>query len=136
MRPSPPSVADVYTAVLERAILNLRMRIRYGEEVSTEELHDLLDALHNIPRMLRDYGGWFVETNIDKDLARYDDRWAGKEGSELREPLLSYLPHGASPEGGDNRFGEQPGTGQPATRPVDKPKGSEKPQPEAEGRCP
>ena len=28
------------------------------------------------------------------------------------------------------------GTGQPATRPVDKPEGSEKPQPEAEGRRP
>jgi hypothetical protein len=30
--------------------------------------------------------------------------------------------------------GEQPGTGQPATRPVDEPKGGDKPQPEAEGR--
>ena len=29
---------------------------------------------------------------------------------------------------------EQAGAGQPATRPVDKPEGSEKPQPEAEGR--
>ena len=29
---------------------------------------------------------------------------------------------------------EQPGTGQPATRPVDEPKGGDKPQPEAEGR--
>jgi hypothetical protein len=29
---------------------------------------------------------------------------------------------------------EQPGTGQPATRPVDKPEGSDKPQPDAEGR--
>jgi hypothetical protein len=29
---------------------------------------------------------------------------------------------------------EQPSTGQPATRPVDEPVGSEKPQPEAEGR--
>jgi hypothetical protein len=34
------------------------------------------------------------------------------------------------------RRGEQAGTGQPATRPVDKPEGSYKPQPEAEGRCP
>jgi hypothetical protein len=29
---------------------------------------------------------------------------------------------------------EQPGTGQPATRPVDEPEGGDKPQPEAEGR--
>ena len=33
-----------------------------------------------------------------------------------------------------DRKAEQPGTGQPATRPVDKPEGSDKPQPEAEGR--
>ena len=32
--------------------------------------------------------------------------------------------------------GQQAGTWQPATRPVDKPKGGDKPQPEAEGRCP
>jgi hypothetical protein len=33
------------------------------------------------------------------------------------------------------KFGaEQPGTGQPATRPVVEPEGSDKPQPEAEGR--
>ena len=34
------------------------------------------------------------------------------------------------------REAEQPGAGQPATRPVDKPEGGVKPQPEAEGRCP
>lgn len=31
---------------------------------------------------------------------------------------------------------EQPGAGQPATRPVVEPEGGEQPQPEAEGRCP
>ena len=36
--------------------------------------------------------------------------------------------HAQSPQG------EQPGTGQPATRPVDEPEGGDKPQPEAEGR--
>jgi hypothetical protein len=41
-------------------------------------------------------------------------------------------------ETGDSRFktpgGEQGGTGQPATRPESKSEGSDKPQPEAEGR--
>ena len=32
--------------------------------------------------------------------------------------------------------GEPAGAGQPATRPVDKPEGNDKPQPEAVGRCP
>jgi hypothetical protein len=43
-------------------------------------------------------------------------------------------------EAGNRRFktpaGEQPDPGQPATRPVDEPEGGDKPQPEAEGRCP
>jgi hypothetical protein len=76
--PSPtPEVANAYTAILERAILNLRMRLRYGEIVTAEELHDFLDALHNVPIMLRDYGGWHVEENINFDLAHYDKRWIG-----------------------------------------------------------
>ena len=33
-----------------------------------------------------------------------------------------------------NRKSEQAGAGQPATRPVDKSEGGDKPQPEAEGR--
>jgi hypothetical protein len=35
---------------------------------------------------------------------------------------------------GESLKPQQPGTGQPATRPVVEPKGSDKPQPEAEGR--
>ena len=38
--------------------------------------------------------------------------------------------------GRPRELAEQTGTGQPATRPVDKPEGGEQPQPDAEGRCP
>lgn len=89
--PAPPSVAHVYTTLLERAILELRCRLRYGEIISADELHDYLDALHNVPTMLRDYGGWMVEANIDADLARYDARWVGKPDSELRKSLIDLL---------------------------------------------
>jgi hypothetical protein len=78
-------------ALLERAILNLRTRLRYGEVVSAEELHDYLDALHNVPIMLRDYGDWHVEENIDADLARYDHRWLVRADSKLRKSLLETL---------------------------------------------
>ena len=89
--PAPPQVADAYMTLLERAILGLRFRLRYGEEIAADELHDMLDALHNVPTMLRDYGGWFVEENIDADLARYDARWLGRPGSERRDSLVGLL---------------------------------------------
>src|SRR5262249_37443296 len=91
MQAPPPDTANAYTALLERAILNLRMRLRYGEDVTLDEMHDLLDALHNIPVMLRYYGGWYTEEYIDADLARYDERWADRPGSDLRSSLLDTL---------------------------------------------
>ena len=80
-----------YILVLERAILDLRMRIRYDDGVTLEEVHDLLDAIHNIPAMLRDYGNWFVTENIDTDLSRYDSRWLSVGDSKMRKPLLQHL---------------------------------------------
>jgi hypothetical protein len=72
---APADVIHDYMTVLERAILELRMRIRYSYEVTNEEVHDLMDALHNIPQMLRNYSGWHLEENIDADLTRYDEKW-------------------------------------------------------------
>ena len=89
--PAPPDVVNAYTALLERAIVQLRYRLRYGDVVSADELHDYLDALHNVPTMLRDYGGWMVEANIDADLAEYDERWVGQPGSEMRKSLIELL---------------------------------------------
>jgi hypothetical protein len=91
MNPAPPDVVHAYTALLEEAIIQLRYRLRYGDDVSADELHDYLDALHNVPTMLRDYGGWMVEANIDADLARYDSRWLAKPDSHMRKSLVDLL---------------------------------------------
>lgn len=88
--PTPENI-NAYAALLDHAILNLRMRIRYGEKVSLDEIHDWLDALHNIPEMLRNHGKWHVEENIDWYLAQYDERWIGQPGSELRDSLVETL---------------------------------------------
>jgi hypothetical protein len=86
-----PEVINTYLALLEQAIQILRMRLRYGEELSPEEVHDYLDALHNIPTMLRNYGGWHVEENVRKELQSYDDKWLGRPESQLRRSLLQTL---------------------------------------------
>ena len=89
--PAPASVVHAYTVLMERAILQLRYRLRCGDVISADELHDYLDALHNVPIMLRDYGGWHVEENIDAALARYDRRWLGQPDAEMRRSLLDLL---------------------------------------------
>lgn len=91
MTPAPPKIVNVYTALLEQAILILRMRIRYGDNVSINETHDYLDALHNVPATLRDYGNWRIEENIDADLARYDQKWLEQPGSTMRRSLIDTL---------------------------------------------
>lgn len=69
-----------YAKLLEVVVLNLRMRIRYGEEVSNLEVHDLMDAIHNIPQLLLACDGWHVPTSIDLDLQRYDEKWPKQVG--------------------------------------------------------
>jgi hypothetical protein len=88
---APEPIAKPLLMLLEQAILGLRMRIRYGEEISLDEIHDFCDALHNIPPMLREHGGWHVEENIESDLAAYDRRWMPQPGSELRKSLVETL---------------------------------------------
>lgn len=91
MNQPPPNVVNAYTALIEQAVIRLRYRIRYGDVISTVELHDWLDALHNVPIMLRNYGGWHIEANIDQDLARYDSRWLGRIDSKMRRSLVETL---------------------------------------------
>jgi len=91
---APEPVAKTFVALLEQAILGMRMRIRYGEQVSLDEMRDFCDALHNVPTMLRAYGNWHVEENIEADLAAYDRRWLSQPGSNLRKSLVTTL-HGA-----------------------------------------
>ena len=88
---APELVLRTYLGVLHQPILNARMRIRYGESIEMDELHDLLDAIHNIPEMLSAYGDWYVEENIDNDLRRYDDRWCKPGDTSRRRSLKTAM---------------------------------------------
>lgn len=88
-----------YLHVLERVLIDLRCRIRYEDNVSIEEVHDLLDAIHNIPEMLRNCQGWHVPENIDFDLSRYDGKWLHvDDGAEARKSLIKQLQRARSGE--------------------------------------
>jgi hypothetical protein len=70
---APEPVLRTYIAALNEAILNARMRIRYGESIDMQELHDLLDGIHNMPQMLwcgheRHGPGWLSDIPVGMDL--------------------------------------------------------------------
>ena len=88
---APESVIRAYMCVLRKAILCVRMRIRYGETIDMQELHDLTDALENIPEMLCAYGGWHIEENMDAALQRYDRKWFKPGDSERAFSLMRAL---------------------------------------------
>ena len=88
---APESVIRTYASVLRAAILDVRMRIRYGETIDMQELHDLTDALENVPAMLCAYGGWHVEENIDEGLKRYDRKWCTPDSSVRTLGLMRAL---------------------------------------------
>ena len=94
---------------------------KYGETWSPQE--------QTSPFLFAELGKSLVE--LCKSSPENRDS-ATKEVEMKASQLEAYLDRSAGPP--VKKFAEQPGTGQPATRPVDKPEGSDKPQPEAEGR--
>ena len=64
-------------------------------------------------------------------------RWLDElEALGIKDPFAEAIPEIYTDGQWRNPQAQQSGTGQPATRPVDEPEGGDKPQPEAEGRCP
>jgi hypothetical protein len=88
---APQKTVKAYTVLLRMVIVRLRFRLRMGEDVSADEVHDLMDAIENIPLMLMNYGGWHVEANIDAALERYDQRWLPRGNSAHRDSLVEML---------------------------------------------
>lgn len=82
----------------------------------------------NADEVLREYADiqrQWEEWN--EDYRKHPEKYASTDATSDIDPF------GPDPSGTKS---EQTGAGQPATRPVDMPEGSDKPQPEAEGRRP
>lgn len=72
---------DHYLKLLDRAIIHFRHRLRCDEQISLDEVHDFLDALHNVPPLL------LQDRNVDAtvlsqrhatvglNLQAYDEKW-------------------------------------------------------------
>ena len=88
---APEPQFSLYLWVLEQAILYVRTRIRDGDPMPHDQLHDLLDAIENIPTFLREHGDWFVEDNMKAYLEVYDKRWGQRSGFRLSRCLQTGL---------------------------------------------
>ncbi len=80
---------EAYLYVLERVIVDLRKAVRSGKTVDEDQIHDLLDAVHNIPTMLAEHHGWYTPEHVMPDLERYDHKWHGKPGVSLDLSLVA-----------------------------------------------
>jgi hypothetical protein len=71
----PEPVLRAYMDLLYQSFLFVRGRTN-SKNVNPAELHALADALHNLPSMLLDYGGWTDDERYrDLYLRPFDARW-------------------------------------------------------------
>jgi len=73
---------------MRQAILHARMLIRYkmgDPETREQQIHDLMDAIENIPGYLLRHADFWTFDGLDKQktmmsyLQMYDDKWAKTE---------------------------------------------------------
>jgi hypothetical protein len=68
--------------VLYRASITCRVW-GWSGEVSAEHLADLMDAIHNIPHLVRDWERCEVEFLRQSFLLAYQQKWVGRGGLAL-----------------------------------------------------
>ena len=72
--------------LLYEVMCYLRVKTARPDLVTSDdinEIHALMNALHNIPASLREYGHWFDEERIRAALRDFDVRSAGKKWTSL-----------------------------------------------------
>jgi hypothetical protein len=75
---APEPFLSAYLAVLETATVAARNWA--GGEVSREQIADLMDAVHNIPRLLNRWEEC-DEPSLRSALKQYDRKWARSEAN-------------------------------------------------------
>jgi hypothetical protein len=76
MSVAPEPYRTACLEVLHLAVVKARM-IAFEDDFEREQLRDLMDAVHNIPRWLNDWQNC-EQDELRWSLAHYDERWAFK----------------------------------------------------------
>ncbi len=84
MAVAPEPYLSACVAVLYRASITCRMW-GWSGEVQAEHLADLMDAIHNIPNLVKDWRRCDVELLRSSFLQVYQLKWAGRGGLALAD---------------------------------------------------
>src|SRR5437870_3713566 len=84
-----------YLDLVYWVILFVRVRSRGDDRLSDDHLHDLMDAIHNIPEFLAGTNEWFTPERMREYLAVYDERWSENGGMHLIKRLGESLSRDA-----------------------------------------
>jgi hypothetical protein len=85
-------LARAYLEVLKRVALYVRLRSRGESRLSDDELHDLMDAIHNVPAALVGEDRWFTPERMrEQEFGDYDEKWSSNGGLQLVRILDSAL---------------------------------------------
>ena len=79
---APEPYRSACLTVLYRAVLHARL-MGFSEAVNATHLADLMDAVHNIPDLVRNSERCDIELLRTAFLKAYDDKWTGRSGLAL-----------------------------------------------------
>ncbi len=81
MTVAPEPYLSACLNVLQYAILQCRI-YAWSNEISAEHVADLMDAVHNIPTLIRHWETCDVEL-LREEFLRYEQKWRDRGGSAL-----------------------------------------------------
>jgi hypothetical protein len=79
---APEPYLSACLAVLRESIVFCRAR-GWNNDLSSEHLADLMDAIHNIPELIRNWERCDIELLRNSYLLAYEAKWLGRGGLAL-----------------------------------------------------
>ena len=85
---APEPILRAYLDLIREVSLYVRAKSFGADRLPDDQLHDLMDAIHNIPELLTEFGGFFTSESMrEVYLEPYDKRWATVDGLSLCRTL-------------------------------------------------
>ncbi|HMN46811.1 MAG TPA: hypothetical protein PKE27_19695 [Povalibacter sp.] len=91
---APEPYFSASLALLFQVAIYVRARTSVPERITEEhirEIHQLMNAIHNIPESLLHYGKWFTEEKMRDAFAHFDSQSGGEERLKLLPAFEQFL---------------------------------------------
>lgn len=74
---APEPILRAYLDMLYHVSIYVRNRSWGDNRLPDDQLFDLMDAIHNVPELLTNHGGFFTPQSMREHFFEvYDERWA------------------------------------------------------------